>query len=50
MYVYQLNSKDQELIKAALIKAGIKGSDLENAMDSKVVDLKDTINVKKFLK
>jgi hypothetical protein len=50
MYVSQLNSKDQEAIKRALKKAGIQGEDLENAMDSKVVDLEDTINVKKILK
>jgi hypothetical protein len=50
MYVCQLNKKQQELIKSALLKADIKGEDLENAMDSKVSDLSEVINLKNILK
>ena len=47
-YVAQLPSHMQAAIKEALVSQGVAGEDLENALDSKVSDLADTIDLEKI--
>ena len=42
-YVIELSIEKQEQIKKELIAAGIKGEDLEAAMNSKIADLEEII-------
>lgn len=45
MYICQLHWEQQQNIRFALIQAGIKGEDLDLAMDSRVKDLEDVIDI-----
>lgn len=47
-YVCELNENVQEEIKNQLIEAGIEGEDLELAMNSKISDLAEIIDVNEF--
>lgn len=49
-YIIQLNKTEQTKIRNTLIKQGILGDDLVNAMHSRVSDLEDTIPIYKILK
>ena len=49
MYVCQLPENIQKEILNDLINAGISGTDLDNAMDSKLIDLEDTIDLGKYM-
>jgi len=44
-YVWALSQEEQVEIMHRLILAGIDGEDLERAMDGRVCDLADTIDV-----
>lgn len=48
-YVCELSNEIQDQIKNDLIEIGIEGEDLELAMNSKLTDLEDTINIKAYL-
>lgn len=45
MYVCQLSADKQRMIEQELINIGLDQEDIENAMDSKIDDLTDTINI-----
>lgn len=49
LYIAQLPEDKQNVIEQTLINVGIDGEDLQNAMDSKIADLIDTINIYKLL-
>jgi len=44
-YIWMLPATMQREIMCALLAAGIEGEDLELAMDGRVCDLEDTINI-----
>ena len=44
-YIWTLPANEQREIYARLVMAGIEGEDLELAMDGRVCDLEDTIDV-----
>ena len=44
-YIWLLPSDEQAEILTALILAGIEGEDLELAMDGRLCDLEDTIDI-----
>lgn len=46
-YIAMLPLEKRNDIFRALVKAGITGEDLDNAMDSRLCDLEDTIDLKK---
>lgn len=48
-FIWTLPQDVQCEIRHALILAGIEGEDVERAMDSRLCDLEDAINVTKFL-
>lgn len=50
IYVEQLKPIDQNRIKKALENFGISDNDLDIAMHSKITDLDEIIDVKKFMK
>ena len=50
IYVCELDRENQNRIKRELEKFGIYGDDLHRAMNSKIVDLEEIINVKEFEK
>lgn len=43
MYVIQLSMEEQEKIREKLISVGIKGEDLELAMNSKLSNLEEVL-------
>jgi len=45
LYIAQLPQEKQKIIEQTLINVGVTGEDLQNALDSKVADLIDTINI-----
>ena len=47
-YVYELHENIQEEIKKQLIEACIEGEDLELAMNSKLSDLEEIIDIDEF--
>ena len=47
-YIWTLSQREQQEIYLALLMAGIEGEDLELAMDGRVCDLEDTIDVSKW--
>ena len=47
-YICTLTTKQQAAIMAALLLAGIEGNDLELAMNGRICDLEDTINVEEW--
>lgn len=44
MYVTQLSEEHQALIRECLESKGIRGEDLELAMDSKLIDLEEVLS------
>lgn len=44
-YIWTLSQAEQAAIMTALLLAGIEGEDLERAMDSRVCDLEDVIDI-----
>lgn len=50
IYVCELDRENQNRIKRELEKFGIHGDDLYRAMNSKIVDLEEIIDVKNFEK
>lgn len=44
-YIWMLPQDEQQAIYQALLIAGIEGEDLERAMDGRIIDLEDTIDV-----
>lgn len=44
MYVIQLAGEQQACIRACLEAKGIRGEDLELAMDSKLIDLEEVLS------
>lgn len=49
MYICQLSKGVQESIEQELISLGLEKEDIENALDSRLCDLSDTININKYL-
>lgn len=49
LYIAQLPEDKQNIIEQTLKNVGIVGEDLQNALDSKIADLTDTINIYKLL-
>jgi len=47
-YIWALPRDEQERIYAALLMAGIEGEDLELAMDGRICDLEDTIDISEW--
>lgn len=47
-YIWTLSAEVQREIMAALLAAGIEGDDLELAMDGRICDLEDTIDISAF--
>lgn len=45
-YIWMLPQQVQQEIIAALLIAGIDGDDLERALDGRVCDLEDTIDIR----
>lgn len=45
MYVAQLNDAQQAEVRRRLEQAGLEQADIERGMDSKLVDLEDTIDI-----
>ena len=50
MYIAELPITKQNEIKRELEKIGIHGDDLHRAMNSKIVDLEEIIDIKEFEK
>ena len=50
IYVCELDKENQNKIKRELEKFGIHGDDLHRAMNSKIVDLEEIIDIKEFEK
>lgn len=48
LFVSQLSKEDQGKIEALLIAEGLNREDIETAMDSRLCDLSDTINLKEL--
>lgn len=46
-YICTLPESEQQAIYAALLEAGIHGNDLERAMNGRICDLEDTIDVRR---
>ena len=44
-YIWTLSQDEQAAIMTALLLAGIEGDDLELAMDGRICDLEDTIDI-----
>lgn len=44
-YIWTLSQEEQQLIYERLLMAGIDGEDVERAMDGRICDLEDTIDV-----
>ena len=44
-YIWTLSRAEQAAIMTALILAGVEGEDLSRAMDGRVCDLEDTIDI-----
>ena len=44
-YIWTLSQQEQAEIYTALLLAGIEGNDLELAMDGRICDLEDTIDI-----
>lgn len=49
-YIWSLSVEEQQLIYERLLLAGIEGEDLELALDGRVCDLEDTIDISEFIK
>ncbi|MCA1064841.1 hypothetical protein QTG56_24855 (plasmid) [Rossellomorea sp. AcN35-11] len=49
LYVRQLPTNLQEQIQEELKNKGLNQEDIDNAMDSKLTDLEDTIDIRKYL-
>lgn len=49
MYICQLKMNQQEAIKSALIRIGINGVELDNAMDGRLQDLEDVIDITLYM-
>lgn len=49
-YIWTLSQQEQQLIYERLLLAGIEGEDLELALDGRVCDLEDTIDISEFMK
>lgn len=49
-YIATLNHEEQMRIREALLIAGIDGEDIERAMNGRICDLEDTINIRPFVK
>jgi len=47
-YIWTLTAEEQQAIYAALLMAGIEGEDLELAMDGRICDLEDTIDIREW--
>jgi SOS response regulatory protein OraA/RecX len=47
-FIRTLNEEIQTEIKAELIQLGLDNEDIENALDSRLSDLADTININKY--
>jgi hypothetical protein len=50
IFVVLLPSKIQEEIYEELKRLGLSQEDIQNAMDSRLSDLEDTININKYLR
>jgi SOS response regulatory protein OraA/RecX len=48
VFIRTLSEEIQTKIKAELIQLGLDNEDIENAMDSRLSDLADTININKY--
>lgn len=44
-YIWELTTIEQQRIASALVEAGIFGEDFERAMDGRICDLEDTIDI-----
>jgi len=44
-YIWTLSQDEQAAIMTALLLAGIEGEELELAMNGRICDLEDTINI-----
>lgn len=44
-YVAELNEETQNKIRKQLVAAGLDNEDIETAMNSKISDLEETINI-----
>lgn len=49
MYIHQLNLEQIKEIKLQLEKQGIQGEDLQSALDSRLSDLEEVIDINKIL-
>lgn len=49
-YIFTMSHEEQAQIIEALHIAGIDGEDLERAMNGRICDLEDTINIRPFVK
>ena len=47
-YIWTLSQEEQAAIMTALMLAGIEGEDLELAMNGRVCDLEDTIDIEEW--
>ena len=47
-YIWMLTQEEQAAIMTALILAGVEGDDLERAMDGRICDLEDTIDIREW--
>jgi len=47
-HIWTLPQDEQAAIMTALLLAGIEGDDLERAMDSRVCDLENTIDISEW--
>lgn len=47
-YIWELPVEIQQEIASALVEAGIFGADFERAMDGRVCDLEDAIDITPF--
>ena len=47
-YIWTLPQTEQAAIMTALLLAGIEGEDLELAMDGRICDLEDTIDIEEW--
>lgn len=44
-YIWMLDVREQQLIYERLLEAGVDGEDLELALNGRICDLEDTIDV-----
>lgn len=49
IYVNQISKEIQESVRQELVDLNLSTEDVNNAMDSRLCDLSDTIDIKKYI-